>query len=306
MTWFKQLSFFRLSDAHDYNPEALAAAVAKRPFQPAAGLDWFSEGFVPVAAHVEKLVYRGPAQLQLLVKLKREDKVLPGGVIRDALDKKVAEVEAAELRKVGRKEKIQLKDQITDDLLPRAFTRTSAVSGYLDVGRGWLMVSSSTSSKAENFVSTLRECLPPFPCALPRTVMSPHSVMTDWLAAGEASHGFELDADAKLQDSSENGAKIAISRADLTADEIREHIATGKQVTELGLIYRERIRFVLTDKLQLKRLQFLDVLQEEASQAGDDLASLFDSTFLLMSEELGELVDDLVAALGGLEPHDSK
>lgn len=306
MSWFKQLSFFRLSAEHNYDPEALAAAVAKRPFQPAAGLDWFSEGFVPVAGHVEKLVYRGPAGHQLLLKLKREDKVLPGGVIRDALDKKVAEIEASQLRKPGRKEKIQLKEQITDDLLPRAFTRASAVSGYLDMSRGWLMVSSSTSSKAENFVSTLRECLPPFPCALPRTVLSPHSVMTDWLAAGEASNGFELDSEATMQDSSENGAIIKVKRQDLTADEIREHIQTGKQVTELGLIYRERIRFVLTDKLQLKRLQFLDVIQEEASQAGDDLAALFDATFLLMSEELGELVNDLVAALGGLDEEGGK
>jgi recombination associated protein RdgC len=58
---------------------------------------------------------------------------------------------------------------------------------------------------------------------------------------------------------------------------------------------------MLTDTLQLKRIQFLDVLQEEASQAGDDRESLFEATFTLMSEELGELVDALIEALGGLE-----
>jgi recombination associated protein RdgC len=89
---------------------------------------------------------------------------------------------------------------------------------------------------------------------------------------------------------------------DLTSDEIRQHIATGKQATRLGLIWKERIRFVLTDTLQLKRIQFLDVLQDEASQAGDDSASLFEATFTLMSEELGDLVDALIEALGGLEP----
>ena len=88
---------------------------------------------------------------------------------------------------------------------------------------------------------------------------------------------------------------------DLTADEIRQHIATGKQVTRVGLIWQEKIRFMLTDTLQLKRIQFLDVLQEEASQAGDDRESLFEATFTLMSEELGELVDALIEALGGLE-----
>ena len=125
--------------------------------------------------------------------------------------------------------------------------------------------------------------------------------MTDWLAAGEAPHGFELDSDVELRDPGENGMVISAKRADLTADEIRQHIATGKQVTRLGLIWKERIRFVLTDNLQLKRIQFLDVLQDEANQAGDDSASLFEATFTLMSEELGDLVEALIEALGGIE-----
>jgi len=244
---------------------------------------------------------RRPSRGYYVISLQRQDKVLPGGVIRDALDKKVAELEAAELRKLGRKEKLALKEQITDDMLPRAFTKTTRTVAYIDQTRGWLMVDSGTASKAENLVSTLREALPPFPAALPRTAKSPHSVMTDWLAAGEAHFGFELDAECELKDCSENGAVIRVKRQDLTAEEIRQHIQTGKQATSLGLIWRERIRFVLTDQLQLKRLQFLDVLQEEASQAGDDLASLYEATVLLMAEELGGLVNDLVAALGGLE-----
>lgn len=295
--WFKQLSFFILGEPVD--GDKLAEQLAKRPYQAPAGLDWFSSGWVPPAIHVNGPVYS--ARGNMLVSLRRDDKVLPAGVIRDALHKKIADIEAAELRKVGSKEKLALKDQITDDLLPRAFTRSSRTNAYIDQGRGFVLVDTSTATKAETLVSDLREAIPPFPCSLPRTVKSPHSLMTDWLAAGEATGSFQLDADAKLQDSSENGAKITISRADLTADEIRQHIATGKQVVELGLIWEDKIRFVLTSQLQFKRLQFLDVLQEEASQAGDDLASLFDATVLLMTEELGELITDLIAALGGLD-----
>ena len=297
--WFKQLSFFRLDENFTIDSDKLADQLAKRPFQRCSGLDWFSEGWVARASHLDSPLHQ--ARGYQMLTLRREDKVLPAGVIRDHLDSKLAEIEAAELRKVGRKEKLALKEQITDDLLPRAFTRSGRTTAYIDSQRGWLMVDSGTASKAENLVSTLREALPPFPAALPRTAVSPHALMTDWLAAGEAGFGFELDAECELKDSSENGAVVRCTRIDLTADEIRQHIATGKQVTRLGLIWRERIRFVLTDQLQLKRLQFLDVLQEEASQAGDDLASLFEATFLLMAEELGDLVNDLVAALGGLE-----
>ncbi len=297
--WFKNLSFFRLDDKFLIDAAVLSERLAARPFQPPGGLDWFRDGWVPPAGHLDSPLHltRG----YCVVSLKREDKELSAGVIREHLNSKIAEVEAAENRKVGRKEKLQLKEQITDDLLPRAFTKTSRTVAYIDQARGWLMVDSGTASKAENLVSTLREALPPFPAALPRTALSPHAVMTDWLAAGEAGHGFELDAECELKDSSENGAVVRCTRIDLTAEEIRQHIATGKQATSLGLIWRERIRFVLTDQLQLKRLQFLDVLQEEASQAGDDLASLYDATVLLMAEELGELVNDLVAALGGLD-----
>jgi recombination associated protein RdgC len=297
--WFKQLSFYRLNEQSTPDMARLSAALEKSPFQPCSGLDWFSEGWVNPASHHDQPVYG--ARARLLVSLKREDKVLPGAVIRDLVEIKAAEIEAAEHRKIGRKEKQAIKEQITDDLLPRAFTRASRLSAFLDPGRRWLMVDSSTASKAEALVSKLREALPPFPAALPRTAIAPHTAMTDWLAAGEAPAGFELDAECELKDSSENGAVVRCVRMDLTADEIRQHIATGKQVTRLGLIWQERVRFVLTDSLQLKRIQFLDVIQDEASHAGDDSASLFEATFTLMSEALCELVDELVLALGGLE-----
>lgn len=297
--WFRQLSFYRLTQDSSLNTEKLAAALEKKPFVPCSGLDWFTEGWVPPAGHLAEPVYavRGCQ----MVSLRREDKVLPGGVIRDFVDDKVAQIEAAELRKVGRKEKQALKEQVTDDLLPRAFTRSSRLTAYLDGARGWLMVDTGTASRAEGLMSQLREALPPFPAALPRTQLAPHSVMTDWLAAGEAADGFELDADCELKDPGENGGVVRFVRMDLTGDEVRQHLARGMQASKLGLIWRERIRFVLTDTLQLKRIQFLDVLQEEASQAGDDMESLFEATFLLMSEELGELVDALVDAMGGLQ-----
>jgi recombination associated protein RdgC len=297
--WFKQLSIYRLTGESTPEKAQLSAVLEKNPFQPCTGLDWFSEGWVAPAGHLGEPVFA--SQGCLLVTLKRQDKVLPAAVIRDVVEGKTDEIEAAEHRKVGRKEKQAIKEQVTDDLLPRAFTRTGRTSAYLDDARRWLMVDSGTASKAEALVSKLREALPPFPAALPRTVIAPHTAMTDWLAAGEAPAGFELDAECELKDSSENGAVVRCVRMDLTADEIRQHIATGKQVTRIGLIWKERVRFVLTDTLQLKRIQFLDVLQDEASQAGDDSASLFEATFTLMSAELGDLVEALIEALGGLE-----
>lgn len=297
--WFRSLSFFRLSADFVIDESKLAQQLVKFPFTRCSGLDWFTEGWVPPAGHLDSPVYTH--RDRSIVSLRREDKVLPGSVIKDALEEKVTGIEEAELRKVGRKEKLALKEQITDDLLPRAFTKSKRTTAYVDRENGWLVVDTSTASAAEALVSKLREALPPFPAALPRTKISPHSAMTDWLASGEVAGGFELDSECWLADSSENGASVRFARMDLTADEVKQHIATGKQVVSIGLIWRERIRFILTEHLQLKRLQFLDVLQEEASQSGDDLAALFEGTFLLMSEELGDLLNELVELLGGLD-----
>lgn len=217
--------------------------------------------------------------------------------VRDVLESKVADIEAREARPVGRKEKRELKEQVTDDLLPRAFTKTGRTRALLDVQAGWILVDAA-GQKAEALVSALREALPPFPARLPHTQLSPGSAMTGWLA-GEVPDGFELDCDCELKSPGDDGATVRCSKQDLTAPEVRQHLDTGKVVTRLGLVWQERIRFVLTEQLELKRLQFLDVLEEQASQAGDDAPALFDATATLMLGELRHLVADLIAALGG-------
>lgn len=99
--WFKNLSFFRLDDKFLIDAAVLSERLAARPFQPPGGLDWFGEGWVPPAGHLGSPLHltRG----YCVVSLKREDKELSAGVIREHLNSKIAEVEAAENRKVGRK-----------------------------------------------------------------------------------------------------------------------------------------------------------------------------------------------------------
>ena len=294
--WFKQLSLFRL------NPDALPdlakleSGMEQHCFAPPSGLEWSSQGFVAPAGHApDRLLH--PLAGGALAALKREEKVLPAATIRDALDAKIADIEARECRPVGRKEKRELKEQITDDMLPRAMTKTSRTRALLDVQAGWILVDAA-GQKSESLVSALREALPPFPARLPHTRLSPGSAMTDWLA-GDVQDGFELDCDAVMRSPGDDGATVRCSRQDLTAREVQKHIETGKVVTQLGLVWQERIRFVLTEQLELKRLQFLDVLEEQASQAGDDAPALFDATATLMLGELRHLVADLIAALGG-------
>lgn len=295
--WFRALTFYRIDPAQLPRMALLTQQLAERPFYGCQGLAWFHEGWAGAASHTPETLLA--VRHAWLINLKREDKVLPAGVIRDQLEAKVSQLEDQEFRKIGRKERQALKDQVTDDLLPRAFTRSSCLGALIDTRRNWLMIDTATASKADNLLSCLRDASPAFPATLVHPRLSPQSVMTDWLLAGSAPAPFSLDSDCELHAMGEHGAMIRCQRQDLTADEVQQHLKRGKQATMLALVWRERIRFVLTDNLQLKRLQFLDVIQEEAAQAGDDTASLNEATLFMMAEELGQLVDDLVAALGG-------
>lgn len=69
----------------------------------------------------------------------------------------------------------------------------------------------------------------------------------------------------------------------------------------MGLIWREQIAFVLTENFTLKRIQFLEVLQEEASEQGDDAASLQFAEQLISSANITQLLNELILLCGDLE-----
>ncbi|MBG8805859.1 recombination-associated protein RdgC, partial [Neisseria meningitidis] len=92
---------------------------------------------------------------------------------------------------------------------------------------------------------------------------------------------------------------VKVSKQDLTADEVVQHVKNGKTVTQLGLVWREQIAFILTQDFTLKRIQYLDVLQEEAESNGDDAAGLAFASQILMAESVSIMLEELVSYLGG-------
>ncbi|MDO5356345.1 MAG: recombination-associated protein RdgC [Conchiformibius sp.] len=295
--WFKQLSFYPINT--DTLPETavLADKLEAAVFRPVQGLDWFSEGFAPPQPFSPENLFI--ADFTWGISLKKSEKVLPAGVIREILEEKVQEIQDNEGRKIGKKEKQELKEKITDDLLPRAFTRSSRIQAVCDTRSGFLLVNHASATKAENLLTKLREALGGLEARLPATQRSPSSLMTEWLLQGACAGGFELDSDCELKGQGDVAAVVKVSKQDLTADEVVQHLKNGKTVTQLGLVWREQIAFVLTADFTLKRIQYLDVLQEQAEQYGDDAASLAFASQILTAEALSALLQELVGHLGG-------
>lgn len=294
--WIKQCSIFRLPET----PAAaeMEAALDNARFAPCQGLDWYSEGFTAPSAFGPQMVHA--VADTLLLALKREDKVLPAGVVRDVLADKVAEIKAAEGRGVGRKEKQELKAQITDDLLPRAFTRSSRQ--YALLCNGLMLVDSTAASKAEKLLTKLREALGGLEAHPPRTRATTRALMTTWLLRGEAEGGFELDDEAVLRGHGDVAPEIKVRRQDLTAEEVVQLAKSGKAVIELGLVWREQVAFTLTQDFALKRIRYLDVLIETSQeQGGAGAAELADASQVIAARNLTAMIEELAGYLGGWE-----
>ena len=291
--WFSQCTVFRLPETP--NAALLADKLADAPFAPCGGLDWFTEGFAAPQRFTPALVLK--VEQTMGIALRREEKVLPGSVIQRAVDELVARIEQQEGRSVGRKERQELKEQVTDELLPRAFVRATHTRALF--ADGMLLVDSAAASKAENLLAKLREALGGLKAQLVHTRQTPSALMTSWLLQGHCEGGFELDSDCELKGVGDVVPVVKVSKQDLTADEVVQHVKNGKTVTQLGLVWREQIAFILTQDFTLKRIQYLDVLQEEAESNGDDAADLAAASQLIVSANLSALIGELVELMGG-------
>lgn len=293
--WYKNAIIYLLPDGWQLEA-GFAEKLEQAAFTPCMGLDWFSEGFAPPTPFSSDFVFT--AQNSNRVCLKHEEKVLPSATVRDLVNGKVAEIQEAEARNVWYEEKQQLKDQITDDLLPRALTQSRRTEAIFDTERGFLLVNEASDKRAEQMLIKLREALGGLKVAMPHTRESPASLMTEWLLQGHAEGDFELGYNVLLQGVGDVVPKVKISKKDLTHPEVIQHAKNGMKVVELELEWREQISFTLTQNFTLKRIQFLDALQQAAEQ-GDDVASLTFASQIIMVEALGEMINELVNLLGG-------
>jgi recombination associated protein RdgC len=294
--WFKNLFIYRLPANYSITAVLVQEKLALKPLQPCSGLEKQSRGWV--SCHTdERLVH--VLNGQMLIALGVEQKLLPASVVNQFAKERVADIEAQQGFKLGRKQVKELKERLTEELLPRAFVYRRTTYVWIDTVNGWLVVDAASSAKAEEVLELLGKTLDDLPLKLLHTELSPVAAMTDWLASEQAPSCFSIDRELELRATGEGKATVRYANHALEGDEIRHHIASGKRATRLGMTWNDRVSFVLTEQLQIKRLAFLDVIKEESTALADHADEVFDAEFTLMTGELAKLLKDLLNALGG-------
>ncbi|MDD4979480.1 MAG: recombination-associated protein RdgC [Gallionella sp.] len=294
--WFKNIFIYRLPADFAITATALQEKLAQKPLMPCSGLDKQSRGWVSCRGD-DRLVH--VAQKQILFALGVEQKLLPAAIINKFAKERIADIEAQQGYKSGRKQMKDIKLAVADELLPRAFALQRITYAWLDLANGRLIIEAASSAKADELLEQLGKTVDNFPVQLLQTELSPVAAMTDWLAREQAPAGFSIDRELELRSSDASKATVRYANHALEGKEILAHIANGKRVTRLGMTWNDRISFVLNEHLQLKRIDFLEIIKEESSKVADNEDEMFELDFTLMTGELAKMLTDLTQALGG-------
>lgn len=299
MLWFKNMMVYRLNRDIPLSADEMEKQLDAFTFSPCGSQDMSKTGWVPpMGNRSDALTHENKGQIMICAR--KEEKILPSPVVKQALEAKIDKLESEQSRKLKKTEKDSLKDEVLHSLLPRAFSRFSQTYLWIDTVNNLIMVDCASAKKAEDTLALLRKSLGSLP-VVPLTLENPIELtLTQWVRSGDLPAGFALMDEAELKALLEDGGVIRCKKQDLVCDEIANHIEAGKVVTKLALDWQERIQFVLADDGSVKRLKFSDTLRDQNDDIDrEDFAQRFDADFILMTSELAALTSNLVEALGG-------
>lgn len=302
--WFRNLRFYCLTKPFDYYVEGLEEALSDQPFRPCNNYEKSTMGWVaPVQDDITEAAdppYTQVIEGYIMLCAKKQERLLPASVVREAANDKIVEIEERQGRKIYRKEKRQIQEDTASMLLPQAFTRSQLTYGYLSKKENLLIVNAATPAKAEEFINLLRDTLGTFPVGLPSSNRSPSDVMTRWLKDQKATNNFELTEDCELFNPLDGANIIRCKGQDLKSEEIATHIESGKKAKNLGVIWNNFLSCNVGDDLGIKRLRLEEIREESESSNEENARQKFDQDFALMALGISGFFDSLFVAFGGL------
>ena len=293
--WFKNLKLFRLSNTWNWTAEQIDTFLVKERFVSPGAAAPTASGWTPPREEDVRFAYT--VNRQILCAFRSEKKLLPASVINQFVKQRAIELEEQQGFKPGRKQLRDLKEEVTNALIPRAFSLTRDTRVWIDPINHWLVIDTASASKAEEILSALGKAIYPFPVEPIQVTLSPAAAMTQWLTSSEAPANFTIDQDAELRAGGDKAAAIRYVKHALDSVDIEKHSQSGKQCTRLALTWHDKVSFVLTETLDVKRVVPQDILDEAEQLVPANEAEKFDGEFALMCAELNVLLAGLLEAL---------
>ena len=294
---FKNLMLFRIDPSWSKTIAQIEAGLAQMRFRACSPTQEKSVGWSEPRGEKHAMLVEAIGG-QLILRLTMEAKVLPSSVVKRRTDERVEKIEETTGRKVSRMEKKDLREETLLDLLPKAFTRISNTTVWIDPEARLLVMDVAGQAKADEVVAMLLRSLDGLVITPLQTNESPGSQMAAWLMSHEAPGRFNVDRECELKATDDSEGVVRYSKHTLNIEDVRKHIQSGKMVTKLALTWNGRVSLVINDSMQIKKLKFLEGVLDGPDSAGKD-EDRFDSDVAIVSGELRQLIPELIEALGG-------
>lgn len=279
-----------------HSAAATAEFLQRRQFVGCGQLDMQHTGFVPPRDEAELCE---PIAGRYLICHQHEEKILPASVVNEHVEIKRDEFERLNRYKPGRRQLKEMKEDVIAELLPQAFSKKRRTLAWINKDRGWLIVDASSAKRAEDVLDDMRKAFETLPVETLTTEINPARAMLQWMADNEAPALFTIDTDCELVSYAEDEGVVRYSNWDLAGEDVRYQLSIGRAPTMLGLTFDNRVSFIMTNRLELKRILLADAVITGLEES-DDAVSKFDADFTLAAAEIELALDALVNELGGL------
>lgn len=285
------MNMFANFTPYAYTGPLLAEQAAQAAqFAPCAPSQASAHGYVRPRGGAGDLLVEPTGFLSVMI----ERKAVPSDVLARRVQAMAERVEAETGRKPGKKQRGELKEQAMLELLPAAFPKRKTVPVQYLPQLGLILVGSTSAQDLDIVTNLLVRTVDGLTLGLLQTKAAPAARMASWLLDGEAAAGFTIDRECELKSSDELKSVVRYARHNLDTDEVRDHIRAGKMPTSLALTYDDRVSFKLTDALQFKSCELLDLAFEGK---GEDRGDAFDADLLFWRTELGLMLAALTVEL---------
>lgn len=281
----KNLIVYMLNKPFEHTQEQLCAAFSEYEFKPCGSNDISKFGFVPVInGESGDLVHAAGGHMAYRVR--KEEKIIPSDYVKRMMAEQIDSIEATEGRKIYKKERDSIKDDVINQLLSRAMTKTTDVIVY-HIG-DMIAVATSSASAAEYALALIRKSVGSLPVVPVSSVEHFQISMSNHVVEGELPVGFKFGQKIILADS--YGAKATFSNLDVSEDEIIAHINNGMSVKSIQLGMDGLGSFTVTDSLSFKSIKFdvelfddNDDIEDEKAKADADHIIICDSIIKMIS-----------------------
>lgn len=249
--------------------EAIRTHLAEKAFTPILEAQAKTFGFVDVD-HEHDLLATFHGGLAFRVRI--DEKVIPGSLVRQEVAKAVDLVSKAQGRKVGKKEKAEIKEAVIYDLTCRALPRTAAsITCFYHQPTGYLIIPTTSKKIADVCTHLLVQAIGSVKTETIHVSEVKNGLTTrlqNWLAhqTGEHSEGEAfgpLHPCDEVAMASSEGRKLSIKMGSLDSAQnaLKEAFRQGFKVTSLGF-HHDGTDFRLSHDFRLRGVDFASTVEE--------------------------------------------